>query len=261
MIRCNGKGVKITASIHSCREAYSLIDPATGSKGELLNIKHLVILPVLKTIKFYEDLNFMSNKNKIIEMVKKDQIKNSSKIHQTLQEFLSYAKQITEEKKLLTLALFFFILVISQVPANATANTYKVGFQRFTLYQASPEIHTYEETDEINTTVFKGALTKTSGKPAGFLTGTITDYHPALIENENEFRRRYLVFNLKDGEIIATGNSLYPVAESQIDKNSTVVIAVVGGTKKYVGANGQVRSTRNSDGTYTHRFKLIKNHL
>jgi hypothetical protein len=42
----------------------------------------------------------------------------------------------------------------------------------------------------------------------------------------------------------------------EIDPNASITIAVIGGTGEYIGARGEVISSRNSDGTYTHNFIL-----
>lgn len=153
-----------------------------------------------------------------------------------------------------------FALALFYIPGTVSAGVCRAKFERFTLDQEVPEIHTYGDEGEIATTVFGAKLFKKSGKLAGDLSGTITDYRPSDSGEFREVRRRYLVFNLKKGQIVATGNSLYPSDSEEIVKASTILIPVVGGTRKYIGAHGQVRSTRNPNGTYTHEFKLIKSH-
>lgn len=165
----------------------------------------------------------------------------------------------TKRKIKLSVSTFFlFILIISQHSAIAAANECKPYFQKFTIEQGVPKIHTYAENNLINTTVYVANLSKTSGKPAGIISGTITDYYPDFTDRGYQIRRRYLVFNLNEGQIIASGNGLYPANADQIPPNTSVIIPVIGGSEKYIGANGQVKTTHNSDGTYTHRFKLLK---
>jgi hypothetical protein len=52
------------------------------------------------------------------------------------------------------------------------------------------------------------------------------------------------------------GNSVYPNGAEEIEPNASITIAVTGGTGEYIGARGEVISTRNEDGTYTHKFTL-----
>jgi len=41
-------------------------------------------------------------------------------------------------------------------------------------------------------------------------------------------------------------------------KISQLDLAILGGTGKYMGARGEVTSTRNADGSYTQAFTLLK---
>jgi hypothetical protein len=62
-----------------------------------------------------------------------------------------------------------------------------------------------------------------------------------------------LVFNLGDeNEIVAQGSTSYPKDEEQMKSGLQQKRAIVGGTGKYKGINGEVTTTRNEDGTYTH---------
>jgi hypothetical protein len=42
-----------------------------------------------------------------------------------------------------------------------------------------------------------------------------------------------------------------------MDTGNGQIRAVIGGTGKYIGARGQVTTTRNDDQTYEHRFELL----
>lgn len=73
-----------------------------------------------------------------------------------------------------------------------------------------------------------------------------------------ETRLRTVVFNLKDGQINASGVAVYPTDNAYLAVNRPVRIAVVGGTGKYIGARGQMVTTRRDDGTYRHVLTLLK---
>lgn len=73
-----------------------------------------------------------------------------------------------------------------------------------------------------------------------------------------ESRLRTVVFNLKDGQINASGIALYPTDNAYLAVNKPVRIAVVGGTGKYIGARGQMVTTRRDDGSYRHVLTLLK---
>ena len=59
-------------------------------------------------------------------------------------------------------------------------------------------------------------------------------------------------------QIIAFGAADYTASAPEFDAGQSVVRPVLGGTGKYMGARGQVTSTRNTDGTYTQVFTLLK---
>jgi hypothetical protein len=79
--------------------------------------------------------------------------------------------------------------------------------------------------------------------------------------NANLERRATLLFftfaDDKD-QIIAFGAADYSPSAPEFDAGQSVVRPVFGGTGKYIGARGQVTSTRNMDGSYTQVFTLLK---
>jgi len=131
---------------------------------------------------------------------------------------------------------------------------------RMTINQAKPALFTYDNLPgEIpgKKTYFAAGLTKPSGEAFGLLTGSISTVAP-VPGNPEEARLRNLIFRLPAGQIVAAGNSVYPLGEVEINPNKEVVIAVIGGTGGYIGARGEVITSRDTDGTYTHRFTLLK---
>ena len=82
-----------------------------------------------------------------------------------------------------------------------------------------------------------------------------TDANPNL-----ERRATLLFFTFADGkdQIIAFGVADYSASAPEFDAGQPVVRPVLGGTGKYIGARGQVTSTRNGDGSYTQVFTLLK---
>ncbi len=62
-----------------------------------------------------------------------------------------------------------------------------------------------------------------------------------------------MVFNLGDeNEIVAQGGTSYHQGQAQMKEGLSQKRAVVGGTGIYKGIAGEVTTTRNEDGTYTH---------
>lgn len=69
-----------------------------------------------------------------------------------------------------------------------------------------------------------------------------------------------IIFNLgDDNEIIAQGGTSYKMGEQQMNNGLPQKRAIIGGTGKYKGISGEVTTTRNEDGTYTHVLDVIIN--
>jgi hypothetical protein len=89
---------------------------------------------------------------------------------------------------------------------------------------------------------------KTLGKVA-------TDADPNL---ERRATLLFFTFAGAKNQIIAFGAADYSPSAPEFEVGQPVVRPVLGGTGKYMGARGQVTSTRNSDGSYTQVFTLLK---
>jgi hypothetical protein len=74
----------------------------------------------------------------------------------------------------------------------------------------------------------------------------------------SEKRATVLFFTFGDGQIIALGAVDYPSTAAEFNSGQPVVRAILGGTGKYIGARGQLTSTRNTDGSYTQVFTLVR---
>ncbi|MEI6506624.1 MAG: hypothetical protein WCO90_12220, partial [Planctomycetota bacterium] len=105
--------------------------------------------------------------------------------------------------------------------------------------------------------VHNAVLRSSKGKPVG----TIHVVKTSVLESagvEIEKRMRNVVFYLGDGQIVASGMGLYPKTEQYFATSVPQRIAIVGGTGKYLGARGEVTTTRSADGTYRHVLTLLK---
>jgi hypothetical protein len=65
-------------------------------------------------------------------------------------------------------------------------------------------------------------------------------------------------FNDRQDQIIALGIADYAPTAGEFNAEKSRARAILGGTGKYMGARGQLTSTRNADGTYTQVFTLLK---
>ena len=109
---------------------------------------------------------------------------------------------------------------------------------------------------------FSAALHSERGGPVtGEVIGSKTLVRLATDANPNlERRATLLFFTFAEGkdQIIAFGAADYSPSTPEFDAGQLVVRPVLGGTGKYMGARGQVASTRNADGSYTQVFTLLK---
>ena len=95
----------------------------------------------------------------------------------------------------------------------------------------------------------------------GEVIGSKTLVKVATDADSNLERRATLLFftfaDRKD-QIIAFGVADYTPSAPEFDAGQSVVRPVLGGTGKYMGARGQVTTTRSADGSYTQVFTLLK---
>ena len=99
----------------------------------------------------------------------------------------------------------------------------------------------------------------TESGTAGVLNGLlitvdIADGELDLLEE----RIGQLAFDFGNGDsILAAGQSVYPGTDREMSADAPQLRAVIGGTGTYMGARGQITTTRNTDGSYEHMFELI----
>ena len=106
---------------------------------------------------------------------------------------------------------------------------------------------------------FEADITADDGT-AGTLRGIlITVDLPDAEGDPFEDRIGQLVFDLGAGNsLVVAGASVYAGSTTEMKStNEPQLRAVVGGTGKFLGARGQVTTTRDPDGTYEHRFELL----
>lgn len=95
-----------------------------------------------------------------------------------------------------------------------------------------------------------------SGTLTGFLINA--DIPDAETGDLDADRLGQLSFDLGSGNtLVAIGETTYRGENVEMTATATQLRAVVGGTGTFMGARGQVTTTRNGDGTYRHAFILI----
>lgn len=90
------------------------------------------------------------------------------------------------------------------------------------------------------------------------LSGVVLTHDVTLAGAAEEIRHREIAFTLRGGQLIAQGVSAYPDSLTEVAANRPVVIAIVGGNGDYIGARGEVTTSRKANGTYRHVITLLR---
>ena len=153
------------------------------------------------------------------------------------------------------------MMSIGAVATPALADDHKT----LVLLQDVPVLAEHHDPDfEVNATgavlFFAADVRSTKRKKIGELIGQITTFDVSVDGVDEEDRFRELVFNLKNGQIVALGASSYAttIAPNFANSNAPVTIAIVGGTGDYAGARGTVTTKKRANGTYKHTLRFIE---
>ena len=138
--------------------------------------------------------------------------------------------------------------------------------ETFTIYQDAPKMSMLDLGAPGNSLGdvyhFSASLHSERGAPVtGEVIGSKTLVKLPTDPNPNQERRATLMFfTFGEGkdQIIAFGAADYAPSTPEFEAGKAIVRPVLGGTGKYMGARGQVTSTRNADGSYTQVFTLLK---
>ena len=140
--------------------------------------------------------------------------------------------------------------IAAETPAGATT---LVLFNDVPKSSTTPDLGPGVATVSVHDAVLRSS----KGKPVGTFHVVITMVQESA-GVDIEKRMRNVVFNLGDGQIVASGMGLYPKTEQYLVVSVPHRIAIVGGTGKYLGARGEVTTTRRANGTYRHVLTLLK---
>src|SRR5262249_45472810 len=109
---------------------------------------------------------------------------------------------------------------------------------------------------------FSAALHSDRGGPVtGEGSGSKTLVKMPTDASPNQERRAtamLVTFAEGNDQMLAFGAVDYSPSAPEFEADKPVIRPVLGGTGKYMGARGQVTSTRSSDGSYTQVFTLLK---
>ena len=103
------------------------------------------------------------------------------------------------------------------------------------------------------------ATIRSEGGHTGTLRGILFTVMLPGEGRPHEGRIGQLYFDLGNGNsLVVTGGTTYLGQNTEMTANAPQVRAVIGGTGEYIGARGQVTTTRRPDRTYEHSFELVK---
>jgi hypothetical protein len=104
---------------------------------------------------------------------------------------------------------------------------------------------------------FQAGLTAEDGSK-GTMSGLLITIDLPDGDDLFEDRIGQIVFDLGDSNgLVVAGQSIYSPQAAEMNAGQPQLRAVIGGTGRYIGARGQVTTSRNKDGSYEHAFELI----
>jgi hypothetical protein len=160
----------------------------------------------------------------------------------------------------------FCALVASTLMTACDLRSTNPSSETLTVYQDAPTLNLLDHgppgSSPGDVYQFFAPLHSSPGGPvAGEVFGTKTLVKLATDANPNLEQRTTLLsftFGDRQDQIIVLGVVDYSPTGAEFNAGQPVVRAVIGGTGKYMGARGQLASTRNADGSYTQVFTLLK---
>ena len=133
----------------------------------------------------------------------------------------------------------------------------------FVLTQQPPTLHPVDLHTEgasvADMVLYEATITGEQGE-SGMLTGVLitADVPDAETGDTHQDRLGQLSFDLGNGtSLVVAGEAIYRGEDVEMTVNAEQLRAVVGGTGDFLGARGQVATTRNDDGSYRHEITLL----
>jgi hypothetical protein len=175
--------------------------------------------------------------------------------------------KMNSRKSVIFLGAAFSMLLVLSATVGGGSSPSTPATQTLTVYQDAPTMQSLDVGAPGNSPgdvyYFHALLHETQGGPVtGEVFGTKTLIKTSTDANpDTEQRTTFLVFTFgnREDQIIVMGVPDYPSAAAEFNAGQPVLRAVVGGTGRYIGARGQLTSTRNADGSYVQVFTLLGN--
>jgi hypothetical protein len=156
-------------------------------------------------------------------------------------------------------------LLVSGFIAACSPHSTNPSTETLTVYQDAPTLKPLDLGPPGNSPgdvyYFSAPLHSSRGGPVtGEVFGSKTLIKLATDAKVNlEQRATLLIFTFgnREDQIVVMGVPDYPQNAAEFNASQPVVRAVLGGTGKYIGARGQLTSTRDTDGSYRQAFTLL----
>jgi hypothetical protein len=160
----------------------------------------------------------------------------------------------------------FAALLTSTLMAACGLRSTNSSTETLTLYEDAPKMKLLDLGEPGNSPgdvyhFFAPLHSRPSGPVIGEVFGSKTLVKVATESNPDVEKRATLLFFTfadRQDQIIALGVHDYSPTAAEFNAGKSVDRAILGGTGRYMGARGQLTSTRNADGTYTQVFTLLK---
>ena len=157
------------------------------------------------------------------------------------------------------------LLALALMPACGLPST-NSSTETLTVYQDAPNMKLLDLGEPGNSPgdvyhFFAPLYSSPGGPVTGEVFGSKTLVKLATEANPNlEQRATLLSFTFSDrhDQIIALGVADYSPTAGEFNADKPRARAILGGTGRYMGARGQLTSTRNADGSYTQVFTLLR---
>jgi hypothetical protein len=157
-------------------------------------------------------------------------------------------------------------LLVSGFIAACSPHSTNPSTETLTVYQDAPTLKPLDLGPPGNSPgdvyYFSAPLHSSRGGPVtGEVFGSKTLIKLATDAKVNlEQRATLLIFTFgnREDQIVVMGVPDYPQNAAEFNAGQPVVRAVLGRTGKYIGARGQLTSTRDTDGSYRQAFTLLK---
>jgi hypothetical protein len=155
------------------------------------------------------------------------------------------------------------LLLTSSLIAACDQRSTNPSTETLTVYQDAPKLSLLDLGAPGNSLGdvyhFSASLHEKPGGPViGEVIGSKTLVKVANDALERRATLMFFTFADRKDQIIAFGVADYSPSAPEFDAGQPAVRAILGGTGKYIGARGQLSSTRNAEGTYTQVFTFVK---